>query len=30
MNIDTIVFDIGNVLAAFDWASFIKDFGYDE
>ena len=29
-HIDTIVFDIGNVLAAFDWHSFVKDFGYDE
>ena len=28
--IDTIVFDIGNVLAAFDWYSFVKSFGYDE
>ncbi len=28
--IDTIVFDIGNVLAAFNWASFIKGFGFGE
>lgn len=28
--IDTIVFDIGNVLAAFDWYTFVKSFGYDE
>ncbi|MGN1097743.1 MAG: HAD family hydrolase [Clostridia bacterium] len=28
--IDTIVFDIGNVLAAFDWVKFVKGFGYGE
>lgn len=26
--IDTIVFDIGNVLAAFDWAGFLHGFGF--
>lgn len=26
--IDTIVFDIGNVLAAFDWEGFVKGFGF--
>lgn len=27
--IKTIIFDIGNVLAGFDWRSFYKRFGYD-
>lgn len=27
--IKTIIFDIGNVLAGFDWRSFYKGFGYD-
>lgn len=26
--IDTVVFDIGNVLAAFDWAGFVRGFGF--
>ncbi|MCH5186904.1 MAG: HAD family phosphatase [Oscillospiraceae bacterium] len=26
--IDTVVFDIGNVLAAFDWPGFIRGFGF--
>lgn len=28
--IDTIVFDIGNVLAAFDWVSFVRGFGFGD
>ncbi len=28
--IDTVVFDIGNVLAAFDWGSFLKSFGFEK
>lgn len=28
--IRTIIFDIGNVLAGFDWQNFYKSFGYDE
>lgn len=28
--IDTVVFDIGNVLAAFDWVKFVKGFGFSE
>ncbi len=28
MKIDTVVFDIGNVLAAFDWKSFVDSFGF--
>lgn len=28
--IKTIIFDIGNVLAGFDWRSFYKKHGYDE
>ncbi len=28
MGIDTVIFDIGNVLAAFDWAGFVRSFGY--
>ncbi len=30
MAIDTVIFDIGNVLAAFDWAGFVKGFGFGE
>lgn len=29
-NIDTVVFDIGNVLTDFAWKDFIRDKGYDE
>lgn len=28
--IDTIIFDIGNVLAAFDWVKFVKGFGFSD
>ena len=28
--IKTVIFDIGNVLAGFDWYNFYKSFGYDE
>ncbi len=28
--IDTVVFDIGNVLAAFDWKSFVDSFGFSD
>jgi len=28
--IDTIIFDIGNVLAEFRWLQYLKDCGYDE
>lgn len=28
MAIDTVIFDIGNVLAGFDWAGFVESFGY--
>lgn len=28
--IDTIVFDIGNVLAAFNWAAFLESFNFSE
>lgn len=28
--IDTIIFDIGNVLAAFDWVKFVKSFGFSQ
>ena len=30
MAIDTVIFDIGNVLAGFDWAGFVRSFGYGE
>ena len=29
-DIDTIIFDIGNVLVDFRWKDYIADFGYDE
>ncbi len=28
--IDTVIFDIGNVLAGFDWKSFVEGFGYSK
>ena len=28
--IKTIIFDIGNVLAGFEWYNFYKSFGFDE
>ena len=28
--IDTVIFDIGNVLASFRWREFIREFGFDE
>ncbi len=28
MAIDTVIFDIGNVLAGFDWAGFVRSFGF--
>ncbi len=28
--IDTVIFDIGNVLADFRWREFLREFGYDE
>lgn len=30
MAIDTVIFDIGNVLAGFDWAGFVKGFGFGD
>ena len=29
-DITTIVFDIGNVLAGFDWRAYLKTFGFSE
>lgn len=28
--IDTLIFDIGNVLAKYDWKKLLKELGYDE
>ena len=29
-DVDTVIFDIGNVLAKYDWKKLLKELGYDE